>query len=115
MLKKIAVDSAAEDYWTEYFADSGYGEELTREIPRKVHAEFERGLTRAAKKHGVNPKFSQAYITPLAYQKTQSGARFEGAIALTAAAKGKPAKQITRAFCAQLDASGKVQRVDFKR
>lgn len=114
-LQKLAVDSAAEDYWTEYFSDSGYGEELTRDIPRKVHAQLTAGLARTARKRSLNPTFSGAAITPLGLVKTQTGARFEGAIGVTAHLKGRKPKRVVRAFCAHLDSQGRVKRVAFRK
>jgi hypothetical protein len=33
---RIAIDKAAEDYWTSYYADTGYGEIWVRKIPKMI-------------------------------------------------------------------------------
>lgn len=35
-MDKLAVDEAAKKYWTEYYKDLGYGEDLVRKVPRRI-------------------------------------------------------------------------------
>lgn len=35
-MKRLAVDDAAKRYWESYYEDLGYGEDLTRKVPRRI-------------------------------------------------------------------------------
>lgn len=66
-LAKTAVDAAAEDYWSNYFHENGYGKLWTRKIPMRVTA----ALAKAASADAVT-------VAPLAFAPHDHGLTVEG-------------------------------------
>ena len=101
--RKVAVDSEAERYWSEYYKDSGYGELWTRTIPKKVKAELTRSLGKTASKDLIsNPE-----IRPLTTVITNNQVHLEGLIYL-----GSGATRRVKAFVVDFDHKGNVQGFD---
>jgi hypothetical protein len=73
-LTKTAVDSAAEKYWKEYFAESGYGAEWVRKIPKRIKAALESSSTRTASLI----EQSEPQIAPLSYVISDNKVTVEG-------------------------------------
>lgn len=103
--RKIAVDSVAETYWSEYYKDSGYGKQWVRKIPMRVKAEL-RKLAKAATKTASAP-LSAPEIRPIATVITDDAVHLEGLAIYTSS----EAKRV-RAFVIDFDHNGNVQAFD---
>lgn len=68
-MKKIAIDDAAKTYWKLLYSE--YGEQLVRDIPRRIKA----ALFEKKKVASVNEK---AELLPLAHVATEDGLKVEG-------------------------------------
>lgn len=100
-IQKTAVDAEAERYWSAYYADSGYGKQWTRSIPKRVRAELLRAA-RASKTASTLPKEAPS-IMPLATVIGESGVSLEGL-----AVYGQGKDRVVRAFAIEFDHDGSV-------
>jgi hypothetical protein len=101
-LRKTALDAEAENYWTEYYKDSGYGEQWVKKIPRRVASELLRRTGAASQPH-----FALQSITPWATVVHEQGVSLEGTATVASGAK----RQVL-AFVADFSHEGKVLAFD---
>jgi hypothetical protein len=73
-LTKQAADSVAEEYWTQYYKDSGYGALWVREIPKRVKAE----LTKQTKTASAQAPSTEPTLHPLSTVITDKAVHLEG-------------------------------------
>lgn len=99
-IQKVAVDSVAEKYWTEYFKDTGYGKLWVRKIPMKLKAELEKGPKTASKTSPLLP----SSFRPIASVITDSGVSIEGLATY--------ANKEVKAFVVDFDHEGNVTSFD---
>lgn len=99
--RKVAVDSVAEEYWSEYYKDSGYGEQWVRKIPVRIKAELR-------KKNASKALPGSPTIHPLATVITDDGVSLEG----IAVFPGPEQKRKAKAFVVDFDHDGNVQSFD---
>lgn len=100
---KSAVDAEAKRYWSDYYADTGYGAQWVRDIPMRVKAELHKasGLesgVKALKTASIEPE-----IRPLSTLVTPDGVVLEG-MAIYASENGEALK--VRAFIIDFDHNG---------
>lgn len=91
---RSAVDKAAEEYWTKYYADTGYGELWVRKIPKKI---------RTAMRLETGLDMRSIDIVPLATQASPKGIWLEGMAA---------AGQKRVAFVAEFDHDGELMEFE---
>lgn len=104
MTKKRAVDSSAEQYWTEYFGD--YGKAWVRKMPRRVAHAVAR---RIASTDPKAPAFKAAVIAPLGHAKLEDGGLlFEGIFR----GMTPDAGQQHRTFAAEFAPDGSIRRLE---
>ena len=104
-LNKIAVDTNAEDYWTEYFKDTGYGKLWVRKIPKRVKAELLKSLSLRERTASSE---AQTRFVPLASIISQYGVIVEGI-----ASFGEGPSRKVKAFVAEFDHNGSIEAFDF--
>ena len=64
-MKKVALDEAAKKYWKQLFKELGYGEELVKEISRRIKASFDKKTAAAASDNDV--------VSPIAHVAGANG------------------------------------------
>ena len=107
-LSKQAVDSVAEEYWSKYYEDSGYGKIWVREIPKRVKAELEKRevvATLQLRRQAGLPE--DPTIVPLATTRDANSVHLEGL-----AVYGSGAGKKVRAFVVDFDHDGNVHGFD---
>lgn len=101
-LRKIALDSVAEDYWEEYFGE--YGKLWVRSIPRRVAAAV---FPRTAAAQGRSAPPQQHVAIPLAHAVRDDGLHVEGI-----AVQGDQPTRRTRVFTAHFSHDGALISID---
>jgi hypothetical protein len=70
-LKKVALDEAAKKYWKQLFKELGYGEDLVRDIARRIKA----ALHESKKVASIS---DTATVTPVAHVRGDDCSIIEG-------------------------------------
>lgn len=94
--QKQALDSAAEQYWTDYFGD--YGKAWVKKVPKRVALAVAKRVASSAKQ-----PLTHAVVAPYGYrQREDGGLHFEGAFRGMAG----ETPSVHRAFSAVFDKDG---------
>ena len=102
VIRKVAVDEVAAEYWRSLYKDSGYGELWVREIPNRITAALNKQAKTAATttKTSSQPRYD---ISPIATVVDENGVSLEGIAAIVGNPKAK------FAFCIDFDHKGAVK------
>lgn len=111
---KTAVDSKAQDYWTEYFGE--YGKQFVREIPRTIKAallpEFSRQAAKAKQRFDV----TSSTVVPLGYRVSDKGAlSLDGVIKVAFQADKGKRRTAARLFVAEFSPGGDLVSIKTQR
>lgn len=93
--RKEAVDATTKAYWSTFFKGSGYGEALTKDVPRRV------AMAVAAQSQA---KYRSAHVVPSGHAKRSTGGFILEGFFRGNKADGSGVDH--KAFCSEFDAQG---------